>query len=106
MFVDIYAQTGLLGLGLFLWGMLAAMWLVFKVSRRFPPGFMRAYTAAVLCGFIAMLVGSFLFAEWLLPFVYNLTITGFSHSVYSWILLGSVLGIYFKQKETPSDAGS
>ena len=41
-----------------------------------------------------MLAGSFLFADWLIPFVYNITITGFSHSVYSWILLGSVLGIY------------
>lgn len=101
MFVDVYAQTGLLGLGLFVWGMGAAVWMLFKVSRRFVPGFMKAFTTAVLCGFIAMLVGSFVFAEWLLPYVYNLTITGFSHSVYSWILLGTVLGIYYQQEEKP-----
>jgi len=45
-----------------------------------------------------MLVGSFLFADWLIPFVYNITITGFRHSVYAWILLGSVLGLYYSQQ--------
>jgi hypothetical protein len=99
LFVDVYAQTGLLGLGLFLWGMVAMLYVLIKTLRRTPPGFTRAYVTSILCGFIALLIGSFVFAEWLIPFVYNLTITGFSHSVYSWVLLGSVLGIYFKQEE-------
>ena len=99
MFVDIYAQTGLLGLGLFLWGMGAALWLMFSLARRLPPGFLRAYVYGVFCGFAAMLFGSFLFADWLIPFVYNITITGFRQSVYSWILLGSVLNIYLNREK-------
>ena len=63
---------------------------------------MKAYTMGVLGSFIAMLVGSFFFADWLIPFVYNITITGFSHSVYSWIFIGTVLGLYF-QKEAHQD---
>jgi O-antigen ligase len=99
MFMDIFAQTGLLGIGLFLWGMGILLWIIIQVSRNLKPGFLRAYVLGVLAGFIAMLVGSFLFADWLIPFVYNITITGFRHSVYSWILVGSVVGIYYKQKE-------
>jgi hypothetical protein len=104
LFVDVYAQTGLLGLGLFLWGLVAILYVLIKTMRRTPPrGFTRAFTTAALCGFISVLIGSFFFAEYLVPFVYNLTITGFSHSVYSWVLLGSVLGIYFKQEEEQRD---
>jgi O-antigen ligase len=99
MFVDIFAQTGIIGLGLFLWGMAAALWVVIKVIRQLKPGFMRAYALGIFAGFSAMLAGSFLFADWLIPFVYNITITGFSHSVYTWILLGSVLGLYYRMKE-------
>ncbi len=98
-FVDVFAQSGLVGLFFFLWGMGAAVWLVYRLSRRFLPGFTRAYVLGVLGSFVAMLVGSFFFADWLIPFVYNITITGFSHSVYSWVLLGSVLGLYQREKE-------
>lgn len=100
MFVDVYAQSGLIGLGLFLWGMSAAVWMAYKTSQRFKPGFTNAYVIGVLCGFIAMLINSFLFADWLIPFVYNITITGFAHSVYAWILLGSVLGIYSNEQQS------
>jgi hypothetical protein len=99
MFVDVFAQTGLIGFGLFVWGMIAAIWVVVQVARRLEPGFLRAHALGVLAGFISMLAASFWFADWLIPFVYNITITGFRHSVYSWILLGSVLGIYFNMQE-------
>jgi hypothetical protein len=62
LFVDVYAQTGLLGLGLFLWGMIAMLYVLIKTLRRTPPGgFTRAYVTSILCGFIAMLIGSFVF---------------------------------------------
>lgn len=106
MFMDIFAQTGLLGLLLFLWGMAALLWVMYRVSRRLKPGFLRAYVLGVLAGFVAMLIGSFWFADWLIPFAYNITITGFRHSVYTWILLGSVLGLYYRLQagETLDDA--
>jgi hypothetical protein len=98
MFMDILAQTGLVGLGFFLWAIGALLAIVYRVYKRLAPGFTKAYVVGVFAGFCAMLVGSFLFADWLIPFVYNITITGFRHSVYAWILVGSVLGLYYQQQ--------
>ncbi len=99
MFVDVYAQTGLVGIVLFVWGMVAALWVAYRVYKAQPPGFLQAYAVGILCGFAAMLFTSFLFADWLIPFVYNITITGFRHSVYSWILFGTVLGLFFQMQQ-------
>jgi hypothetical protein len=85
--------------------MLAAVWILYRVYRQLPAGFLHSYTTGVFAGFIAMLVASFVFADWLIPFVYNIRITGFAHSVYSWILFGSVLGIYYRLQEK-QDASS
>jgi hypothetical protein len=99
MFVDVFAQTGIVGSIFFLWGMGAALWMAYRVIRQLKPGFLRAYAIGVAAGFAAMLAGSFLFADWLIPFVYNITITGFRHSVYAWILLGTLLGLYYRLEE-------
>jgi hypothetical protein len=93
MFIDIYSQTGVLGLIMFVWFAVACILLGWRLSRRLPAGFLRAYVYAVLTGFIALLAGSFFFADWLIPFVYNITIAGFRHSVYTWLLLGTLISI-------------
>lgn len=98
MFVDIFAQTGILGLLLFLWAIGAILWVMLRVIWRQPPGFLRAFSLGVFGGFVGMLVGSFWFADWLIPFAYNITITGFRHSAYAWLLVGAVLGIYYRQE--------
>ena len=101
-FVDIFAQTGLIGLGFFAWG-LGASWLIsYRIAARLPPGFLKGYAFAVFSGIAALIVASFAFADWLLPFVYNLTITGFGHTVYSWLLLGSLLA--FQAQKGENDA--
>ncbi|MGC9025003.1 MAG: O-antigen ligase family protein [Chloroflexia bacterium] len=94
MFVDIFAQTGLVGLGLFLWLIVALLRLGHRAGRDLPAGFAQAYARGVQAGFLALLASSFFFADWLLPFVYNITIKGFQHSLYSWLLLGSLVSLY------------
>ncbi len=106
MFVDIFAQTGLLGLGLFLWLVGAVLRVLYRNTQRLQPGFQRAFTIGMTAGFLAMLVNSFWFADWLMPFVYNINITGFRQSVYAWILLGGALTISSNQIETDKRAGS
>lgn len=98
MFVDVLAQTGVVGLALFLWAAIAIALLSNQARRRLPEGFLQAYAHGVLAGFLALLVGSFAFADWLIPFVYNITIKGFQHSVYSWLLLGSLASLTCDQK--------
>ena len=89
---DVFAQTGIVGLGFFIWGIVASLWLCYRIARRVKPGFQQAYVYAVLCGFASITITSFVFADFILPFVYNLTITQFRTSVYSWLILGSVIG--------------
>ena len=96
--MDIFAQTGLIGLGLFTWGIVAALRIVYRAAKRFKPGFEQAFAYSVLCGFISLCFNSFIIAEFLMPFVYNLTITGFRHSVYSWLLLGAVIALDYSTK--------
>jgi hypothetical protein len=99
MFVDVFAQVGVVGLSFFLWSMGAVLWVIHKASTELTHGFMKAYLLGVFASFGAILIGSFLFADWLIPFVYNITITGFRQSVYVWILVGSAVGIYYQIRE-------
>jgi hypothetical protein len=98
MYVDILAQSGVFGLIIFLVFLILALRFGWRLSLRFQPGFYKAHILGVLCGFAAMAIGSFWFADWLIPFVYNITISGFRHSVYSWLLLGTLVSInYFSE---------
>jgi len=100
MFVDVYAQTGLIGLAIFVMILFLAVRFGWRLVQKLSPGFYQAYVYSVLVGFIAMAIGSFWFADWLIPFVYNITINGFRHSVYTWLLLGTLVSInYFNLKE-------
>jgi hypothetical protein len=93
MFADVFAQTGTLGLFFLVWALVAALRLGLQVRRQPLSGFGRALANGVLCGFAALIVASFVFAEWLLPFVYNLGLKAFPHSVYAWLLLGTLVSL-------------
>lgn len=93
MFVDVLAQTGLVGFACFMWAIAALILLGLRAVRRLPEGFPGAYARGVLAGFLALLSASFFFADWLIPFVYNISIRGYQHSVYSWLLLGSLASL-------------
>lgn len=93
MLIDIIAQTGIFGTVMFLWLTAAAFRLCYRAIRWFPPGFMRAYAIAVSAGFVAIWISSVAFGDWLLPFVYNINLRGFQHSMYSWLFLGSLAAL-------------
>jgi hypothetical protein len=44
--------------------------------------------------------------DWLIPFVYNQTIAGFDHSVYSWLMLAMLCGLIaqLRAETTAADA--
>jgi hypothetical protein len=91
MYADIFAQTGAVGLLLFLWVVAGGIRLGIRAIRRPLSPFGAAYARGVLCGFVALAAASFVFAEWLLPYVYNLGLAGFRHSMYAWVLLGTLV---------------
>jgi len=91
-YIDIFAQTGLLGLCMYAWVFWRIGMLGWKLRTRAPEGFERAYVYGVLGGLMGMLVAGGL-VDWVLPFVYNIGLDGFRSSVIGWMFLGGLVVI-------------
>jgi O-antigen ligase len=91
-YLDIYAQFGLVGLGLFLWFLVAVGLLGWRLRTRFDEDFHAGYVHGALGGFAGTLVAMML-ADWFLPFVYNIGFPGFRTSVLAWMFLGGLVAL-------------
>lgn len=99
-YVDLIAQTGLIGFVLFWWFMGEMGFLILRVRNRAVPGFDRAFATGVLAGLLASLAACML-GDWLIPFVYNVGLAGFRSSVICWIFLGSLVALARMQRADP-----
>jgi hypothetical protein len=98
-FVDLIAQTGYLGLLCFLWLFFEFGYLSWNLGNKLPGGFEKAYSNGIFAGVIATLAAGFL-VDWVLPFVYNIGLTGFRASVLPWIFMGGLIALdQMQQKE-------
>jgi O-antigen ligase len=94
-YFDVLAQTGFVGFAIFIW--LFGTFIVvgnrlrrkLKGQRNFKEAFANATFGGVIAAMVAMMLG-----DWILPFAYNQTITGFDNAVFSWIFLGSMVSLY------------
>jgi O-antigen ligase len=91
-YVDLIAQTGYLGLLCFIWLLFETGRLGWGLARKLPNGFAGAYSNGVFAGVIATAVAAFL-VDWVLPFVYNIGLTGFRASVLPWIFMGGLVAL-------------
>jgi len=91
-YVDIFAQTGLLGLTLFLWFIAEVGRLAWRLRQRYRSGFTAGYVNGVLAAWVSMLV-IMLLLDWFLPFVYNVGFTGFQASVPVWLFMGGLVAL-------------
>ena len=91
-YIDLIAQTGILGLICFLWFFLAVGWLGWQLRKRVPEGFPRAYVYGAIGG-VAGTLASAAFGDWVIPFFYNITLGGFRASVLSWLFLGGLVAL-------------
>jgi hypothetical protein len=101
-FVDIIAQTGILGLFFFLWILFEVGRLAWKLMSRLPDGFAKGYSYGVFAGVLGSLMASFL-VDWLLPFAYNIGLEGVRGSILPWIFFGGLVAveqIYFASQKT------
>jgi O-antigen ligase len=89
-YVDIVAQTGLVGLACFLWFYWEAGQLGWRLRERVPAGFAQAYVYGALGGLAGTIVLG-MFGDWVLPFVYNIGLSGFRSSMLVWLFLGGLV---------------
>lgn len=92
-YIDLFAQTGALGLLFFGWWCLTIAKLGLKLRGRVrPAGFEFAFVCGVL-GAFAGCVAAGMLGDWTLPFVYNVGLVGFISSVLFWFFSGSLLAL-------------
>ncbi len=92
-YIDLAAQTGLVGLTLFLCLGAAALTLVFRLRARATGEFERAFAIGCVGCVIAALASGML-GDWILPFVYNVGLAGFRSSMLFWVFLGGALALW------------
>jgi hypothetical protein len=91
-YVDIIAQTGILGLICFLWMLIEIVLLARKLGGELPDGFEKAYSYGVLAGVFGCIMAGFL-VDWVLPFAYNIGLDGVRGSILPWIFFGGLIAI-------------
>jgi hypothetical protein len=90
--MDILAQFGFTGMAIWLWFVAASVWEGWKLVQRAPPGFLRSTALIATGGWIGAMAAMF-FGDWILPFAYNQTISGYKYTVYSWLFLGMLISV-------------
>lgn len=92
-YVDLFSQGGLLGLALFCWFAVEVARLGLRLRAYFThQGFAAGYVNGMLAAGAASLV-LMVFADWILPFVYNIGFPGFQASVLVWLFLGGLVAL-------------
>jgi O-antigen ligase len=90
-FFDVLAQTGIIGFTIFLWLMATVLRVSHMAYRRLKQrhDMSLALAAGVAAGTVGAMVGMML-GDWVLPFAYNQTISGFDNAVFTWLFFGAV----------------
>lgn len=91
-YVDLFSQTGILGLGLFLWFMLKLLRLGLSLRKHYTDGFTGGYVNGMIAVWAGIMVIMAL-GDWFLPFVYNIGFPGFQASVLVWMFLGGLIAL-------------
>jgi O-antigen ligase len=91
-YVDIIAQTGIIGLACFFWFAFEVWRVGWGIREKVPDGFAKAYVIGALGGLVATLVSGML-GDWILPFVYNVGLQGFRSSLIGWLFLGGLIAL-------------
>lgn len=91
-YIDIISQTGLIGLGVFIWLCWEIGRLIWRSHTRMPEGFERSFIYGCFGGLCGMVIAGML-GDWILPFVYNVGLEGFRASVLSWLFLGGAVAL-------------
>ncbi len=102
-FFDIVLQMGLIGFGLFSWLVAVIYQQGWRLRLKSGDGFSQGYVNGVLAALTAILISG-AFADWFLPFLYNIGIPGFQASVFLWLFCGGLLSLTLLKQEQSQNA--
>jgi len=91
-YVDIIAETGFVGLVCLLLFFWQAGRLGWRLREQAPAGFAQAYVYGALGGLAGMVMAGMM-GDWVLPFFYNLGLSGFRSSMLGWLFLGGLVSL-------------
>ncbi len=91
-YVDMFSHVGIIGLGIFIWFMVEVARLALRLRKRFVTGFASGYVNGALAAWAGTMV-IMVFADWFLPFVYNIGFDGFQASVLLWLFFGGLVAL-------------
>ena len=91
-YIDMFSHVGIIGLGIFIWFMVEVALLAQRLRKRFVAGFASGYVNGALAAWAGTMV-IMLFADWFLPFVYNIGFVGLQASVLLWLLFGGLVAL-------------
>jgi len=100
-YVDIFAQFGLVGLAIVGWMGLEIGRLGLSLLDHYQDGFEAGYVRGVIAAGAGAAVIMF-FADWILPFVYNIGFRGFQASVLFWLFLGGLVALELRRPPEPA----
>lgn len=89
-YVDLFSHVGVVGLLFFFWFATEVTFVGLRLQTHFGEGFAAGYAAAMVAAWAGSLI-LMLFADWMLPFVYNIGFSGFQASLPVWLLLGGLV---------------
>jgi len=106
-YIDIIAQTGIVGSLFILWFFAAQVWGSYKLQRRLHGrrDFTESLSVAVLAGTTGCMVAMAL-GDWLLPFSYTQGIIGFDSAMFNWFFMGSLWALSHSLASEASTTGN
>lgn len=100
-YIDLLAQTGIIGLGLFLWLFAEVLLVGMRLRRQVTNGFDLAFVYGVIGGTVGTLAAAML-GDWVIPFVYNVGFAGFRASLLAWFFMGALIAFERMLKASPT----
>jgi O-antigen ligase len=100
-YIDLLAQTGILGLGSFFWWTFEIAKTGMQLLRNSLDEFEHSFVVAALGGLAGTMAAAFL-GDWVIPFIYNVGMEGVRSSSIGWVFLGSLIFIQVQKKKQVS----
>jgi O-antigen ligase len=101
-YVDLFSHAGLAGLACFVWLATEVMLLAQRLRCRTRSGFALGYINGMLATWVGALI-LMMFADWILPFVYNIGYAGFQAAVLVWMFLGGLVSLETAEVQCQAD---